>query len=558
MKLQLINDINTLKSTDNATQIELAVVDEQQQFIDLSQFEMILVNIGSGGALYSSETPVVNEDGNTFSFTLSQALPVGKYQIQVHLTTHDGKLHIAPHKGVETLTIEKSFNEVSGETIAVISIQKLLDDMASTLSVAEAANDKANDAVAKAESAISTANIATTDAATAVTIANEAKAESATANEAKAVADDAKEIADDANVKATQATNDASNAVQTANTASDNATQAVNTANDAKSLATDADSKSDSAVATANKANDKSSTAVDTANTASDAAGNALTIAQQANDTANSADAKATDAVTTANNTIAIASDANDKANDAVTKAENASNTAESVRAEFDALTTGNTDAELIAARTDESSTTHETLKTRIDSEAIKRANGDVNTLQSAKDYVDGKVGNIDLSELSTKDETSAAVQFVKDYADTQTTEALQDAKDYTNSKIGDIDFSTFVTKEPGKNLSTNDYTDDDRIKLASLKNVELTDTVNNSTTTAITPNAVKGALSSVSADTAFLQANIIDLAIELETTKNAELNGVNANIAIETFLNLNDVTMERGVYSATNKWVEV
>lgn len=546
MKLQLINDINTLKSTDNATQIELAVVDEQQQFIDLSQFEMILVNIGSGGALYSSETPVVNEDGNTFSFTLSNALPVGKYQIQVHLTTHDGKLHIAPHKGAETLTIEKSFNEIDGETIVVMTIQQLLDDMASTLRVAEESNTKADNAIAKADSAIDTANIATTDAATAITLASEAKS----------------------------------------------------TVNDA--------------VTSADNANAKSDTATNTAN-------DALTVAQQAQVIAESADGKADTAISNASTANDTASNASDKADNALTTATDAKIIAEQVRAEFDSLNEGNTDAEMIAARTDEENVQHATLKVRIDSEATKRANGDANTLQSAKDYTD-----------------------------TKCIEVLQNAKSYTDGKIGTIDFSTLATKTEvenkvekvdGKGLSTNDYTDAERcktiyatsstgastvIKLApisgfklftgagvrikfnngnsvdepqlnvngtgakSLKkvdgtpfsdiktggvytfvydginyvaqsdSVQLTNVIDDSTTTAITPNAVKTALSNVSADTSSLQANIIDLAIELETSKNAELNGVNANIAIETFLTLDDVTMERGVHSATNKWIEV
>ena len=68
----------------------------------------------------------------------------------------------------------------------------------------------------------------------------------------------------------------------------------------------------------------------------------------------------------------------------------------------------------------------------------------------------------------------------------------------------------------------------------------------------------VNDMLSNVSADTSSLQINFIDLAIEVETTKNAELNGVTANIAIETFLNLDDVTLERGRYDAVNKWIEV
>lgn len=68
----------------------------------------------------------------------------------------------------------------------------------------------------------------------------------------------------------------------------------------------------------------------------------------------------------------------------------------------------------------------------------------------------------------------------------------------------------------------------------------------------------VNDMLSNVSADTSSLQINFIDLAIEVETSKNAELNAVTANIAIETFLTLDDVVLERGSYNATNKWLEV
>lgn len=61
-----------------------------------------------------------------------------------------------------------------------------------------------------------------------------------------------------------------------------------------------------------------------------------------------------------------------------------------------------------------------------------------------------------------------------------------------------------------------------------------------------------------VEQDLAALQVNFIDLAIEVETNKNAELTGVDANIVIETFVNLDDVVVERGNYDATNKWLEV
>lgn len=236
MKLLLVNDIDTLKSTDNATQVELAVLDEEQQRIDLSQFTTIAVQIGSNGSLYSTEKPIVNEEMNTFSFTLSSELPAGTYSIQVNLTTADNKLHIAPNAGTQRLLIEKSFNEV-GETIPIISIKSLLDDMAETLVIAKDAKTVADEAkthvtqaveasenaVSQVESAVANANQAVQSSTDAVAVANEAKnvAQTATAasSEAMTQADGAKALSTQATNDATKAKTDASNALSTANSA---------------------------------------------------------------------------------------------------------------------------------------------------------------------------------------------------------------------------------------------------------------------------------------------------------------------------------------------------
>jgi hypothetical protein len=50
------------------------------------------------------------------------------------------------------------------------------------------------------------------------------------------------------------------------------------------------------------------------------------------------------------------------------------------------------------------------------------------------------------------------------------------------------------------------------------------------------------------------LNINMIDMAVELETLKGATLNGVTANIFIETFQNLNDINLMNGVYDSVNK----
>lgn len=60
------------------------------------------------------------------------------------------------------------------------------------------------------------------------------------------------------------------------------------------------------------------------------------------------------------------------------------------------------------------------------------------------------------------------------------------------------------------------------------------------------------------SEDYAKLRIDFIDLAIETETIKAGTLTGVNANIFIETFQNLDDVILEHGGYDSVNKRLEV
>jgi hypothetical protein len=52
------------------------------------------------------------------------------------------------------------------------------------------------------------------------------------------------------------------------------------------------------------------------------------------------------------------------------------------------------------------------------------------------------------------------------------------------------------------------------------------------------------------------IRINIIDLAIEVETLKGATVNGVTANIFVETFINLNDVTLLRGTHDVAGQKV--
>lgn len=67
---------------------------------------------------------------------------------------------------------------------------------------------------------------------------------------------------------------------------------------------------------------------------------------------------------------------------------------------------------------------------------------------------------------------------------------------------------------------------------------------------------AQDGGVIPVAVDLTPIDLNIIDLAINLETLKGTVLTGVAANIFVETFQTLGDITLSHGTYDATNKKV--
>lgn len=243
MKLRLLNDVSVLKSTDNATAIELAVTDNQDEVLDLSQYLSISVAIGYNGTQYSTENPVLSEDKMSFSFTLSNALPATVYNVEVTLVTKGNKNHIAPSEGKFNLTIEKSLNEI-GETITVISVQQLLDDMAETKRIA---TDVAS-VVDETKQVVSSALIEVTNA---LNKANEAdlKAIEANAKSDNALADvlKANQKADDAISIANQASTKADDSSTIAAVAVEKSEQANTKADNAATVATQSDVKSTNA-----------------------------------------------------------------------------------------------------------------------------------------------------------------------------------------------------------------------------------------------------------------------------------------------------------------------
>ncbi|GEM_PF-1710347 len=127
MKLQLINDVRSLKVTDNGTVIEYAVLNNEMRRISLSTFTEILVRIGKDNTYLVEEIATITPD-NTFQFKLTTALEDGIYRMDFVLKQVDETTIILPHGGYERLDIATSFN-AAGETIPIRSISEVLEEI---------------------------------------------------------------------------------------------------------------------------------------------------------------------------------------------------------------------------------------------------------------------------------------------------------------------------------------------------------------------------------------------------------------------------------------------
>ncbi|MFG3611006.1 hypothetical protein [Rummeliibacillus stabekisii] len=398
MKLLLLNDVDTLKSTDNATIIEMAIADENNQFVDLQQFKTINVGIGYQGNLVNTESPVIDYENNSFAFTMSHSLPAGKYVIEVNLVHQDDTVSIAPNAGVFILTIEKSLGEV-GETVTVISVQKLLNDMAAVRELAEKTSS---------------------DIVDAVTAANEAKEES---TQATRIAQENTSTVNDALNIANEAKNESSNATKTANEAKVNAENVETVSNETRAIV-------EEIRVTANEANANTNIAVNDS--------------LEAKNTAN--DAKAT------------ADNVRSEFDKIIKESGNVDAEVIQARGQFGSLPERLTAGEL--AVDEKARSTLEDAKSYTDEKVasippvdlseydktVDIDNKDKATLQSAKDYTNAEISKIppvDLSGYSTTQQVEA-----------KNAEILQQAKQYTDNHVPVIDTSGFATKESVADVS--------------------------------------------------------------------------------------------------------
>lgn len=266
----------------------------------------------------------------------------------------------------------------------------------------------------------------------------------------------------------------ANEALQKAIQAIADATQALTTANGIDAKATLALQNAADAVATANSAIQASTQAVTSSNTALSTANTAISTANSAEETAQSAETKADNAVSIANTASATATSAKStaagidaKATTALSNSQTAISTANSANATaqeaLDQVVAGQgtkvyRDTQLLTSldiKPIEDDIANNT--TAINNEATTRANS-VNAIDNAKvDKVTGK-------QLSTEDFTTEEKTKLAGLYNYNDTEVKADISALQNGK---------VDKVTGKQLSTEDYTTAEKNKLAGLSNYD-------------------------------------------------------------------------------------
>lgn len=333
----------------------------------------------------------------------------------------------------------------------------------------------------------------------------------------------------------------ANEALQKAIQAIADATQALTTANGIDAKATLALQNAAEAVESANSAIQASTQAVTSANTALSTANTAISTANSAEETAQSAETKADNAITTANTASATATSAKNtaegidaKATTALSNSQTAISTANSANATaqeaLDQVIAGQgtkvyRDSQLLSTldiKPIEDDIANNA--TAINNEATTRANS-VNALDNAKvDKVTGK-------QLSTEDFTTEEKTKLAGLYNYNDTEVKADISALQNGK---------VDKVTGKQLSTEDFTTTEKNKLAGLSNYD--DTQVQADISALQTRATNIETKNTEQDTAIANAQ--------STAENA-LNV--ANGAVKTADLLNKVYPVGAIYMSEN-----
>lgn len=288
--------------------------------------------------------------------------------------------------------------------------------------------------------------------------------------------------------------------------------------------------------------------AVNRADTATDGAIEAMKAANTAAQFANEKAQAASTAATTVTNAATSATEAADKANQA----------AQNATTEASNLSQLKTD---VSVATDEanSAATSATQAATNANTAAQNATTQANYAKQQGDYAkqqgDIAKGIIESGTVaSVNGQTGAVVLGANDIGAIPATEkgvAGGVAKLNEDGKVVDASGN----EVEGKVKSVNGQTGEVNISIPT-KTSELINDSDFATQQFVTEKVeeVQDGGKVLADDFAKLRINFIDLAIETETIKAAELTGVNANIFIETFQDLDDVVIERGGYDSVNK----
>lgn len=387
----------------------------------------------------------------------------------------------------------------SDEALRIANESKILANQSKTssdiaVSDSNIANVKSDKAILDSGDALTKANKAITDSASAITTAN-----STISKSDKAILDSSEAL-----TKANKAITDSGTALTNSNSANTKSDNSVTTANSAKTMADASKVSSDKAIV-------DSATALTNSN-------KAITDSTTAMTTSNSANTKSDKAITDSASALTNSNKAITDSTSALSKATNAENVANLVRSEFDELTDGSTDAQVIAAKTNASNVTFDNLKARLDDSDVK--------INNKVEKVNGK----DLSDTNFTQAEKTKLTGVQDNANNYTLPVA------TASVFGGVKSGTNITNTAGVISIVNATT---TVKgVVQLEN----STTSTSTTTAATPSSVKTAfdLANGKAGTTIATTTANGL---MSSTDKTKLNGL-ANTVLTDTINTTSSTV--------------
>lgn len=238
MRLYAENNSNYIRTLDTGSLIRLQVVDFDNSPVNLTEFEEVIVKIGTekGGVLLPITITNKSNDGVIEFKIPNGTLPSGKYEIEVHMISSDNTVRVSPSNGKFQITVTKSMDEL-GQTVSVMSVQQLISDMNEVKKLSEITNTNSENAISHVEEAVTASQSAISKSDEALFKANQAidKSNTAlnTANNALEIANSTINKSDEALFKANIAESNSNDTKNMVNETMNTVNTTLNTANKA-------------------------------------------------------------------------------------------------------------------------------------------------------------------------------------------------------------------------------------------------------------------------------------------------------------------------------------